>query len=69
MSGELFTGPYARQMLGPKMGDESKHKNEKWKIFVLLERNKQGLVLRKGSEVLYQVYRQISSCVVELLHS
>ena len=67
MSGELFTGPFARQMFHPKMGGESKHDNEKWKLFVLLERNKQGLVLRKGSEVLYQVHRQISSHV-ELLH-
>ena len=67
MSGELFTGPFARQMLSPKMGGESQHDNEKWKIYVLLERNKQGLVLRNGSEVLYQVHRQISS-LVELLH-
>ena len=68
MSGELFTGPFARQMLGQKMGGESKHDNEKWKVLVLLERNKQGLVFRKGSDVLYQVHRQISTHVIELLH-
>jgi hypothetical protein len=55
MSRKLFTGPYARQMFDPKKGGESQHENEKWKVFVLLEKNKQGLVFTKGSEVLYQV--------------
>lgn len=44
-------------MLDPKKGDESEHENDKWKVFVLLEKNKQGLVLNKGSEILYQVQR------------
>ena len=43
-------------MFDPWNGDESQHENEKWKVFVLLETNKRGLVLNKGSEVLYQVY-------------
>ena len=52
---ELFTGPYARQMLDPRNGGEVQPDNEKWNVFVLLEKNKQGLVLQKNSEVLYQV--------------
>ena len=44
-------------MLDPIRGDESEHENEKWKVFVLLEKNKQDLVLNKCSEVLYQVQR------------
>ena len=55
MSRQLFTGPYARQLHGSKKGGESQHENEKWKVFMLLEKNKQGLVFQKGSEVLYQV--------------
>ena len=55
MSRKLFTGPYARQMLDRRSGGESQHETEKWKVFVLLEQNKQGLVLNEGSEVLYQV--------------
>ena len=47
----LFTGPKARQMLDPNNGGE----RDKWKVFVLLDKNKQGLVLKKGSEILYQV--------------
>jgi hypothetical protein len=38
------------------IGGESQHENEKWKVFALLGMNKQGLVLKKGSEVLYQVH-------------
>ena len=48
----LFTGPKARQMLDSSNGGE----REKWKVFVLLDKNKQGLVLKKGSELLYQVH-------------
>ena len=57
-SKELFTGPFAREMLDPRNGGESQNENEKWKMFALLEKNKQGLVLKKDSEVLYQVYRK-----------
>ena len=41
----------------PMNGGESQHEYEKWKVFVhvLLEQEKQGLVLKKDSEVLYQV--------------
>ena len=56
VSRQLFTGPYARQMLDPKRRGESQRETEKWKVFVLLEQKKQGLVLNKDSEVLYQVY-------------
>ena len=43
-------------MLELMNGGESQHVNEKWKAFALLEiKNKQGLVLERGSEVLYQV--------------
>ena len=42
-------------MLDLRRGGESQNENEKWKVFVLLEKNKQGLVLNEGSEVLYQV--------------
>ena len=42
-------------MIDPRKGGESQHENEKWKVFVLLEQKKHGLVLRKDSEVLYQV--------------
>ena len=55
MSGKFFTGPFARQILDPRNGGESQSEKEKWKVFVLLERNKQGLILQKNSEVLYQV--------------
>ena len=48
----LFTGPKARQILDPNNGVE----RVKWKVFVLLDKSKQGLVLKKGSEVLYQVH-------------
>ena len=54
-SKELFTGPFARQMLDPKNRSESQLKYEKWKVFALLKQRKQGLVLNKNSEVLYQV--------------
>ena len=56
MSRKLFTGPFARQMLDPRNGGEVQQHNEKWKVFVLLEKNKQGVILQKNSEVLYQVY-------------
>ena len=56
MSKKLFTGPFARQMFDLRNEDESQHENEKWKVFVLLKKNKQGLVFKKNSEVLYQVY-------------
>ena len=58
MSRQLFTGPFARQLLvqDPKRKGESQNEKEKWKIFVLLKKDKQGLVLNKDSEVLYQVY-------------
>ena len=56
VSRQLFTGPFARQMLHPKKEDEFQHKNEKWKVFVLLEKSKQGLVLKEGAEVLCQVH-------------
>ena len=49
----LFTGPKARLMLDPNNhGGE----REKWNMFILLDKNKQGLVLKRGSEVLYQVH-------------
>ena len=57
---ELFTGPYARQMLDPRNGGEVQPDNEKWNVFVLLEKNKQGLVLQKNSEVLYQVNMKLA---------
>ena len=41
----------AHQMLDQKNEDEA----EEWKVFVLLEPKKQGLKLKEGSEVLYQV--------------
>ena len=44
-------------MLDPKNLGESQLENEKWKVFVLLDKNKQDLVLQKGSEVLYQVHQ------------
>ena len=44
-------------MFDPGNGGESQTENEKWKVFALLEMSKQGLVLNKGSEVLYQVHR------------
>ena len=43
-------------MLDPRNRGDSQLKNGKWKVFVLLEQKKQGLILEKGSEVLYQVY-------------
>ena len=43
-------------MLGTRNGKKSQLENEKWKVFVLLPQNKQGLILKEGSEVLYQVY-------------
>ena len=55
MSKELLTGPKARQMLDPRNGGNSQLENEKWKVFVLLEQKKHGVVLKKGSEVLHQV--------------
>ena len=55
MSKKLFTGPFARQMFDLRNEDESQHENEKWKVFMLLEKNKQGLILPKASEILYQV--------------
>jgi hypothetical protein len=61
VSKELFTGPFARQMLDPKKKIESQL--EKWKVFVLLRKNKHGLVLKKGSEVLYQV----ATCMNKIL--
>ena len=55
-SGELFTGPFACQMLeSGNRGKLEQHSNKKWKFFTLQERNKQGLVLKKGSEILFQV--------------
>ena len=42
-------------MLDPKNGGDFQNENEKWKAFALLETNKQDLVFKKGSEVLYQV--------------
>jgi hypothetical protein len=42
-------------MLDPRNGDEVQQLNEKWKVFELLGRTKQGLILKKNSEVLYQV--------------
>jgi hypothetical protein len=42
-------------MLDLSNGDESQHEKQKWKVFVLLPQKKQGLILKKGSEVLYQV--------------
>ena len=42
-------------MLDPRNRDERRQSNDKWKVFVLLKRNKQGLVLKKNTEVLYQV--------------
>ena len=56
MSKELYTGPDARQMLNSKNGDEPK---QKWKVFLLLEQRKQGLVLKNDSEFLYQVYARL----------
>ena len=47
----MFSGPRARQMFDQKNEDEV----EEWTVFVLLEPKKQGLILKKGSEVLYQV--------------
>ena len=59
-SGELFTGPFARQMLESGNGGKlEQHSNKKWKFFALQERNKQGLVLKKGSEILFQVHAYI----------
>ena len=54
----LFTGPFARQfvLLDTRNGGESQFENKEWKVFALLERKKQGLVLKKGSEVLHQVH-------------
>jgi hypothetical protein len=43
-------------MLDTRNGDEIQQCNEKWKVFVLLGKNKHGLTLQKNSEVLYQVY-------------
>jgi hypothetical protein len=63
VSRELFTGPIAHQMLDPKKRGESQL--EKWKVFVLLRKNKHGLVLNKGSEVLYQV----ATCMNKLISS
>ena len=37
------------------LDQNNEDKREEWKVFVLLENKKQGLVLEKGSEVLYQV--------------
>ena len=48
-------------MLDPRnRGESHQHENEKWKVFVLLEKNKQGVVFKKNSdsEVLYQVHLQ-----------
>jgi hypothetical protein len=42
-------------MLDPRNGGEIQQHNEKWKVFVLLGKNKHGLTLEKNSEVLYQV--------------
>jgi hypothetical protein len=58
-------------MLDPSNGGESQQ-DEKWKVFALLEKNKQGLVLERNSEVLYQVYilydylkvQKVNACMV-----
>jgi hypothetical protein len=34
-------------VVDPRNGSESQHENEKWKVFVLLKENKQGLVLQR----------------------
>ena len=53
----MFTGPFARQMLGSKNGGELQHaEHDKWKLFALLEINNESARLKNGSEVLYQVY-------------
>lgn len=54
-SKELYTGPFARQMLDPRNLGFSENENDKWKVFVLLEKNKQHFLFKSGSEVLYQV--------------
>ena len=42
-------------MLSPKDVGELEVENEKWKMFVLLEQKKHGLLFKKGSEVIHQV--------------
>lgn len=44
-------------MLDPKSESKLQLKKEKWKTFVLLDKEKQDfeLVLKKGSEILYEV--------------
>ena len=55
-------------MLDTKIGGVSQNENVKWKVFALLEKNKQGLVFKKGSEVLYQVHNEnVSSHKINIL--
>ena len=57
----LFTGPDAYKVCDTKNGGEP---HEKWKAFVLPEQKNQGLVLDKGSEVLYQVCKYHTSKIM-----
>lgn len=66
-SKKLFTGPMARRILKTQFVNEK----QKWKVFVLLttrkekkkfsqiKREKIGIELKNGSEILYQVYATI----------
>lgn len=52
----LFTGPLARSMLSPRNGSETRPaEDKKWKAFALPGSKKESILLKKGSEVLYQV--------------